>query len=74
MIRFVLTVEAKEGQAGIHALRWVLKRLRDRGLRCVDAYEDKSAPLEISNDVADEFKELRDEIVAERASEWRSRA
>ena len=64
MIRFVLTVEAKDGQAGIHDLRWFLKRLRDRGLRCVDAYE-----LGISNDASAAFRELREEVIAERESE-----
>jgi hypothetical protein len=38
------------------------------GLVAVDAHEDRFSPLEISNLVADEFRELRDEIVAERAA------
>jgi len=37
--RFVVVVEAKDGQSGVHGLRWLLKRLRDRDLRCIDAYE-----------------------------------
>jgi hypothetical protein len=41
--RFILTVEAKDGQAGIHSLRWLLKQLGHRGLRCVDAYEETGA-------------------------------
>ena len=69
--RFVLTVEAKDGQTGIHSLRWLLKQLGHRGLRCIDAYEDRSAPLEISNQVADEFRKLCDEVVRARAF-WRA--
>jgi hypothetical protein len=38
------------------------------GLVAVDAYEDVLAPREISNRAADEFQELRDEIVEERAA------
>jgi hypothetical protein len=38
------------------------------GLVAVDAHEDRFSPLEISNLVADEFRELRDEIIAERAA------
>jgi len=40
------------------------------GLVAVDAYEDVSAPQEISNRAADEFQELRDEIVEERAARF----
>jgi hypothetical protein len=74
MIRFVLTIEAEEGQVGIDALRWLLKRLGNRGLRCIDAYEDRSSCLEISNQVADEFQELRAAILEERVQKkWSSR-
>jgi hypothetical protein len=68
--RFVIVVEAKDGQSGIHALRWLLKRLRDRALRCIDAYELYTSKTEISNEVADEFETLRDEIISARAEEW----
>jgi hypothetical protein len=68
--RFVLTVEAKDGQSGIHSLRWLLKQFGHRGLRCVDAYEDCSSPLPISNELADDFRELRDAIIEERAQKW----
>lgn len=40
MTRFVLKVETKSGQAGIHALRWFLKSLGRRGLRVIDAREE----------------------------------
>jgi hypothetical protein len=68
MARFVLTVQAKDGRAGIHALRWLLKRLRDRGLRCIDAYEECTAATEISNAAAAEFRELRNEVISARAA------
>jgi hypothetical protein len=71
--RFVLKVEAKDGQAGIHSLRRLLKQLVHRGLRCVDAREVRPSPLEISNQVADEFRELRDAIIEERAQKWEPR-
>jgi hypothetical protein len=38
------------------------------GLVAVDAFEDRSSSLEISNRAADEFRKLRDEVVAERAA------
>jgi hypothetical protein len=70
MIRFVLTVESKQGgQAAYHSLRWLLKRLRDRGLKCIDAREECTAATEISNQAADGVQKLRDEIIAARATE-----
>ena len=66
--RFVVVVEAEDGQSGVHGLRWLLKRLRDRNLRCIDAYELYTSKTEISNKVADDFETLRDEIIAERAA------
>jgi hypothetical protein len=67
--RFVITFSPEVGVDGIRGLRLLLKTARRRfGLVAVDAYEDRSSPLEISNLVADEFRELRDEIVAERAA------
>jgi hypothetical protein len=72
--RFVVTFSPTPGVNGIRSLRLLLKSARRRfGLVAVDAYEERSSPLEISNRVTDEFQELRDEVVAERASEWRSR-
>jgi hypothetical protein len=65
--RFVLTIEAKDGQAGIHSLRRLLKWLGRRGLRCVDAYEEPHASSPISESDRDAFKGLRDEVIAERA-------
>ena len=60
--RFVITVESKDGgQAAIHSLRWLLKRLRDRGLRCIDA---RPAPPPLSDEVDDDFsaREREEEI------------
>jgi hypothetical protein len=67
--RFVITFTSAPGVDGIRSLRLLLKAARRRfGLIAIDAYEDRSSPLEISTLVADEFRELRDEIVAERAA------
>ena len=66
--RFIITFTSAPGVDGIRSLRLLLKAARRRfGLIAIDAYEDRSSPLEISTLVADEFRELRDEIVAERA-------
>jgi hypothetical protein len=67
--RFVITFTSAPGVDGIRSLRLLLKAARRRfGLIAIDAYEDRSSPLEISTRVADEFRDLRDEIVAERAA------
>ena len=67
--RFVITFTSAPGVDGIRSLRLLLKAARRRfGLNAIDAYEDRSSPLEITTRVADEFRELRDEIVAERAA------
>jgi hypothetical protein len=67
--RFVITFTSAPGVDGIRSLRLLLKAARRRfGLIAIDAYEDRSSPLEISTLVADEVRELRDEIVAERAA------
>jgi hypothetical protein len=67
----MITFEPARGVDGVRALRWVLKMAGRRfGLVAVDAYEDVSAPQEISNRAADEFQELRDEIVEERAARF----
>ena len=69
--RYMITFEPARGVDGVRALRWVLKMAGRRfGLVAVDAYEDVSAPQEISNRAADEFQELRDEIVEERAARF----
>lgn len=72
--RFVITFTPGPGVDAIRSLRLLLKAAKRRfGLVATDAYEDRSAPLEISNQIADEFRELRDEVVAERARAWRPR-
>jgi hypothetical protein len=71
--RFVITFTPGPGVDGIRSLRLLLKAAKRRfDLVATDAYEDRSAPLEISNQVADKFQELRDEVVAGRAQAWRS--
>jgi len=71
--RFVITFTPGPGVDAIRSLRLLLKAAKRRfGLIATDAYEDRSSPLQISNQVADEFRELRDEVVAERAQAWRS--
>jgi hypothetical protein len=69
--RFVVTLTPAGPEVdGIKALRALLKSaLRRFGLSCVDAYEDKSSPLPISNATSDEFRELRDEVITARATE-----
>jgi hypothetical protein len=67
--RFVIMFSPAPHINAIRSLRWLLKIAKRRfGLIAVDAYEDCSSPLEISNRAADEFKALRNEIIAERAS------
>jgi len=67
--RFVITFTPQPGVDAIRSLRLLLKAAKRRfGLRAIDAYEDRSSPLPISNPVADDFRELRDELVAERGS------
>jgi hypothetical protein len=54
--RYIITFEPACGVDGVRALRWVLKMAGRRfGLVAVDAYEDVSAPQEISNRAADEI-------------------
>jgi hypothetical protein len=66
--RYVITFTPGPGVDAIRSLRLLLKAAKRRfGLTAVDAFEDRSAPLQISNQSADEFRELRDEVVAERA-------
>lgn len=61
--RFVILVEAKDGgQATIHNLRWLLKQLGHRGLRCIDA---RPAPPPISDEFDDDdfsARALKEEI------------
>ncbi len=66
--RFVVTFTPGPGVDPIRSLRLLLKAAKRRfGMVATDAYEDRAAPLQISNQVSDEFQELRDEVVAERA-------
>src|SRR5262249_44909733 len=70
--RFVITFTPGPGVDAIRSIRLLLKAAKRRfGLVATDAYEDRSAPLQISNQAADEFRERRDEVVAERAQAWR---
>jgi hypothetical protein len=48
---------------GIHALRRLLKRLlRQHGLRCVSAHEESVPVRDSSNEIADTFAQLRDDV------------
>jgi len=68
--RFVITFMPARGVDAIRALRLLLKSAKRRfGLIAIDAYEDKSSLLEISNQAVADFKTLRDEIVAARAEQ-----
>jgi hypothetical protein len=70
--RFVITFTPAPGVDAIRSLRHLLKAAKRRfGLVAVDAYEDRGSALQISNQVADGFRQLRDEVVAERAQVWR---
>jgi hypothetical protein len=72
--RYVITFSPGPGVNGIHALKHLLKSAGRRfGLVAVDAYEDRSSPLEISNEATAEFRELRDAILEERAQKWEPR-
>jgi hypothetical protein len=67
--RFVIVFTPSPGVDAVRSLRLLLRAAKRRfGLVAVDAYEDRSSPLQISNQVADAFRELRDEVVAERAT------
>ena len=67
--RFVITFTPSPGVDAVRSLRLLLRAAKRRfGLIAVDAYEDRCSSLEISNRVADAFRELRDEVVAERAT------
>jgi hypothetical protein len=51
---FILRIEGKPGAAGIHALRFLLKRLlRQYGFVCVDIREEPAPAPDVSNQVAD---------------------
>jgi hypothetical protein len=70
--RFVITFTPGPGVDPIRSLRLLLKAAKRRfGLVATDAYEDRSAPLQINNQVADQFRELRDDVIAERSQAWR---
>jgi hypothetical protein len=66
--RFTVTFSPGPGVDPVRAMRLLLKAAKRRfGLTAVDAFEDRSSPLEISNQAADDFRQLRDEVIAERA-------
>jgi hypothetical protein len=70
--RYVIVFAPGPGVDAIRSLRLLLKVAKRRfGLVAVDAYEDRSSALPISNEIADAFRELRDEVVAERAQAFR---
>ena len=70
--RFVITFTPGPGVDAIRSLRWLLKSAKRRfGLIVTDAYEDRPVLLPIRNQVADDFRELRDEVIAERSEAWR---
>jgi hypothetical protein len=70
--RFVITFTPATGTNGVRALKSLLKTAKRRfGLIAIDAYEDRASLLPISNQLADEFRDLRDEIIAERATAGR---
>jgi hypothetical protein len=55
---FVLKIEGKPGAAGIHALRFLLKRLlRQYGFVCLDVREDVAPEIE-----RESFKPPRDTL------------
>jgi hypothetical protein len=58
---FVLRIAGRPGTAGIHALRWLLKRLlRQHELRCLSAHEERVPNP--ANEIADTFAQLRDDV------------
>jgi len=66
-----VTSSLSNPRAASVASDWVSKMAGRRfSLIQVDPYEDVSAPREISNRAADEFQEIRDEIVEERAARF----
>jgi hypothetical protein len=60
---FTLRIEGKPGAAGIHALRFLLKRLlRQYGFRCLDIREESAPAPDTSNQIADAFTGLRRDV------------
>jgi hypothetical protein len=60
---FTLRIASKPGTAGIHALRFLLKRLlRQYGFRCLDIREEAPPAPDVSNQVADAFGQLRRDV------------
>ena len=68
--RFVITFTPGPGVDAVRSLRLLLTKRRF-GLVATDAYEDRSSPLPILNQAADEFRALRDEVVAKWTEAWR---
>jgi hypothetical protein len=61
---FILRLEAKSGTAGIHALRFLLKRLlRQYGFVCLDARKEPQ-PISYSEAFTQAFTELRRDVAA----------
>ena len=61
----MITFTPGPGVDAIRSLRLLLKAAKRRfGLVAVDAFEDRSAPLQINNQVADQFRELARELEA----------
>jgi hypothetical protein len=60
---FVLRIAGKPGTAGIHALRFLLKRLlRQYGFTCLDIREEPAPAPATSTRIADAFDELRRDV------------
>jgi hypothetical protein len=60
---FTLRIIGKSGTAGIHALKFLLKRLlRQYGFVCLDIREEPARPPDTSNQIADTFTELRRDV------------
>jgi hypothetical protein len=68
--RFVITFSPAPHVDAIRSLRRLLKiAKRHLGLIATDAYENRTSLLPISNRLADEFRDLRNEIISERANQ-----
>jgi hypothetical protein len=69
---FTLRIAGKPGTAGIHALKFLLKRLlRQHDFVCLDIREESAPAPDISNQIADAFAGLRRDFRA-RLREGRS--
>jgi hypothetical protein len=60
---FTLRIAGKPGTTGIHALRFLLKRLlRQYGFVALDVYEESAPARDASNEIADAFAGLRRDV------------